>query len=138
MLVGAGGAIGATARFVQWLLANPLLTPTLVEFPWATFWVNVTGCLALGALCGYLEVRPGRPWMMPLLGTGLLGGFTTMSTVVLEGSAMIGADFPILALFYALATVIACLLAICLGLFAGERVTRRLEAADAEHHGGAA
>ncbi len=93
------------------------------------------GSLGLGALNGVLEVREGRPWMRPLLGTGLCGGFTTMSTVVLEGSAMIGADFPLLALLYAALTLALCLGAIVLGLLLGNRLgARGLEATD----GGAA
>ena len=73
--------------------------------------------------------------MRPLLGTGLCGGFTTMSTVVLGGSAMIGADFPLLALLYAALTLALCLGAIVLGLLLGNRLgARGLEATD----GGAA
>ena len=84
---------------------------------------------------GVLEVREGRPWMRPLLGTGLCGGFTTMSTVVLGGSAMIGADFPLLALLYAALTLALCLGAVVLGLLLGNRLgARGLEATD----GGAA
>ncbi|MBB5830462.1 fluoride efflux transporter FluC [Brachybacterium aquaticum] len=125
LLVAAGGALGAILRYTLTVLAPTVTTPTLVEVPWATLWVNVLGCLALGALNGSLEVRPGRPWMTPLLGTGLCGGFTTMSTVVLEGSAMIGANFPILALFYAAETVVLCLGAVALGLLIGRHLAAR-------------
>jgi CrcB protein len=125
LLVGAGGAVGAMLRFALTVLAPAVTTPTLVEVPWATLSVNVLGCLALGALNGALEVRAGRAWMHPLLGTGLCGGVTTMSTVVLEGSAMIGADFPLLALSYAGLTLVLGLAAVVAGLILGRRLAER-------------
>ncbi len=129
LLVAAGGALGAMLRFALMEIAPAVTTPTLVEVPWATLWTNVLGCLALGALNGALEVRPGRAWMQPLLGTGLCGGFTTMSTVVLEGSAMVGADFPIIALVYASLTIVLCLGAVTAGLVLARRIARRLPTA---------
>lgn len=135
LLVTAGGALGALLRFALMELAPAVTTPTLVEVPWATLWINVLGCLALGALNGVLEVRPGRAWMQPLLGTGLCGGFTTMSTVVLEGSAMVGADFPIIALGYAAMTIVLCLGAVTVGLLLARRIARPAPAVRAPRPG---
>ena len=134
LLVAVGGAIGSLLRFVLAVLAPTVSTPTLVELPWSTLWANVLGCLALGVLTGALEVRPGRPWMQPLLGTGLCGGFTTTSMAVLEGAAMIGADFPTQAFTYALLTVFVCLGAVVGGIFAGRRLAHRA-AARSDHAG---
>src|SRR5690625_1811535 len=125
LLVAAGGGLGAALRVIVAMSMPTVTTPTLVEVPWATLWVNLIGCLGLGTLVGVLEIRPGRPWMRPLLGTGLCGGFTSMSTVVLEGSAMIGAEFPIPALGYAVATVVLCLGAVLTGFVLGRRLARR-------------
>lgn len=129
LLVAAGGALGGFLRFTLSVLAPTVTTPTLVEVPWATFWVNLLGCLALGGLNGVLEVRSGRSWMQPLLGTGLCGGFTSFSAVVLEGSAMIGADFPLVALSYGAATVVLCLGGLILGLILGRRLAAPRELA---------
>lgn len=128
LLVAAGGALGGFLRFTLSVLAPTVTTPTLVEVPWATFWVNLLGCLALGGLYGALEVRSGRSWMRPLLGTGLCGGFTTFSAVVLEGSAMIGADFPLLALSYGAATLVLCLGGLILGMILGRRLAEPRDA----------
>lgn len=128
LLVAGGGAVGAMLRYVISLLFPTVTTPTLVELPWATFWVNLLGCLGLGLLTGVLEARPGRDWVQPLLGVGLCGGFTTMSTVVLEGSAMVGADFPLEAFGYALLTMVLCLVATVAGLLGGRRSARALDA----------
>lgn len=124
MLVMAGGTLGAMLRFALTVLSPTVTTPTLVELPWATLWVNLLGCLGLGLLNGVLEVRVSRPWLQPLLGTGLCGGFTSFSVVVLEGSAMIGADFPVLAMTYTVVTVVLCLSGIVLGLVGGRRLAR--------------
>ncbi len=124
LLVGIGGAVGGGLRYLIAVIAPTVTTPTLVEIPWATLWANVIGCLALGALTGVLEVRRAPAWTMPLLGTGLCGGFTTMSAVVVEGSAMLGADFPILALAYGMLTVSLSLGAVVLGLLVARRIAR--------------
>jgi fluoride exporter len=54
--------------------------------PWATFVVNVIGCLAIGALAG--SVASGRlslsPAMRTFLFVGVLGGFTTFSSFGLD------------------------------------------------------
>ncbi|WP_245822926.1 fluoride efflux transporter FluC [Brachybacterium avium] len=138
MLVMAGGTVGAMLRFALSMLSPTVTTPTLVELPWATLWVNLLGCLGLGLLNGVLEVRAPRPWLQPLLGTGLCGGFTSFSAVVLEGSAMIGADFPVLAMTYTAATIVLCLSGIVLGLLGGRRLARWQQARRAADEGGTA
>lgn len=126
-LVAAGGALGAVLRWTLALIEPTTATTTLIDVPWATFGANLLGCLGLGALSGALEVRPTRQrWLQPLLGPGVFGGFTTMSTLVMEGTAMMGAGFPYLAGVYALATLVLCLLACILGIAAGHRIARAL------------
>lgn len=131
LLVAAGGALGALLRYLLGAAMPSLATPTLVELPWATLLANTLGCLALGALAGVLEVRPGRPWMQPLLGTGLCGGFTTMSTAVLDGAAMMGADFAILAIIYASLSLLLSIGALVAGLLIARRLARPGEEASA-------
>ena len=127
VMVALGGGIGAILRWVLTLIEPTTATPTLIEIPWATLAVNVLGCLGLGALHGSLEVRDTQHrWLPPLLGPGFMGGFTTMSTLVMEGSAMIGAHFPTLALFYALGTLLLCLISTGLGILAGHSISRAL------------
>lgn len=136
LLVGAGGAIGAAARHLIAVLMPTISTPTLIELPRATLIVNVLGCLALGILTGLIEARPTLPrWVQPLVGTGVFGGFTTFSTVVLEGSAMMGADFPFLAFSYAAATIAGAILAAALGVLLGAMIGRRTAGSAAGSHG---
>jgi CrcB protein len=79
--VGAGGAIGAAARYGT-ALAMP---PRSGAYPVATFVVNVAGAVILGAVAalpaGWL---PAHELTKQAIGTGFCGGFTTFSTMTLE------------------------------------------------------
>lgn len=116
-VVAAGGAIGATARFG---LATAF--PHGADaFAWATFGTNVSGCLLIGALMVLVtEVWPGHRLLRPFLGVGVLGGFTTFSTYVVEAQQALAAGAPRLALAYLGGTLLAALVAV----FAGSAATR--------------
>jgi len=79
-LVGAGGALGALARGGIAALAPSLGWPELA----ATQAVNLAGAAALGVLVGVLEIRSPRSRWRAFLGVGMLGSFTTYSTLVGE------------------------------------------------------
>lgn len=121
-LVAAGGALGTLGRWVLSESMPVVLTSTLVAVPWPTVLANLLGCLLLGVLNGVLDVRPRSPrWLTPFLGVGVAGGFTTFSTVIFHGAAMIGANAPVLALVYATLTLVAGLGGVLLGFIAGRR-----------------
>jgi len=89
-------------------------------WPWGTFTVNVVGGLAMGALVALLA-RNGTTdttgWRL-LLGTGVLGGFTTFSAFSLETAMMIENNALLGAAGYAMASVVACVLAVFIGMAA--------------------
>jgi CrcB protein len=78
LVVGAGGFLGASARYALGGLVYRLASPS---FPWATLLVNVSGCFAIGLLAVLAGERgPVGPtgrlfWMV-----GVLGGYTTFSS----------------------------------------------------------
>lgn len=77
MLVGVGGAIGSVAR---WGVSEAMPADGTSEVPWATIVVNLFGTFVLGAMiAGALQTET-----LLLFGTGMLGGFTTMSTFGVE------------------------------------------------------
>lgn len=126
LLVACGGVAGGVLRELFTLLMPTIQTPTLIEVPRSTLLVNVLGCVGLGILTGLLEHQPDAPrWMRPLLGIGFLEGFTIYSGVVLEGSAMIGADFPALAFMYGAITVFGAIGGVLLGLGLAALLHRR-------------
>jgi fluoride exporter len=108
LLVMAGGALGAGARF----LAGRAVGAT--AFPYATLGVNVLGGLLMGLLAGSL-LRADAPWRL-FLGTGVLGGFTTFSTFSLETVQLAQGGAVGTAAAYALLSVAGSVLALLLGL----------------------
>ncbi|MEV4615202.1 fluoride efflux transporter CrcB [Kitasatospora sp. NPDC049258] len=105
--VAVGGAIGAVLRY-----GAALLWPTAPgAFPWTTLLVNAVGCAAIGVLL-VLLVESGagaHPLLRPLLGTGVLGGFTTFSTYAVDVQRLIDLHEPGRALAYLLGTLLAAL-----------------------------
>lgn len=79
--IALGGGLGSVARY----LVGAAVTVPEGHFPWATFLINVTGCFALGLLMVFvLDVWPPRRYVRPFLGIGVIGGYTTFSTVTIE------------------------------------------------------
>jgi fluoride exporter len=118
MLVAVGGAIGALARVG---LAQAFPTPDDV-FPWTTFAENVGGAFALALTLTLLAERfTGDPAVRLFLCTGALGAFTTYSTLATELVVRLTGADVLLAVIYAVASLLTGLLA----AFAGMRVARR-------------
>jgi CrcB protein len=88
-----------------------------LQFPWGTLFVNVVGSLLMGVLAGYYLARPGLDQQARLfLTTGVLGGFTTFSAFSLDTALLIERNQWLLALTYALASVILSIAALFIGL----------------------
>lgn len=73
--------VGAVARYV---LAGAVLRRTGRRWPWGTTVVNVSGALALGLLTGVHASGRLDPDAFTIVGAGLIGGFTTFSTWMVE------------------------------------------------------
>lgn len=108
LAVAVGGAAGAVLRH-----ALTGLGPDAGGFPWTTLGINVVGSFALGLLpvAGWVRSRPLLP---PLLGTGVLGGFTTLSAWSEETRALVASGELTLAGLYAVGTVAAAVAAVAL------------------------
>ena len=109
LMVAIGGAIGAVLRAV----VGEVVPAPPHEFPWPTFGVNVGGSALLAFLPALDAVRR-RPLLPPLLGTGVIGGFTTLSGWAQETHDLVDAGRPGVAATYALGTLVACLLVVAL------------------------
>jgi CrcB protein len=76
--VGLGGACGSIARYAIGLSIDQS------HFPWATLAINLSGAFVLGLFLtlglGYLPVA-----LMTPIAVGVIGGFTTFSTLMWEG-----------------------------------------------------
>jgi CrcB protein len=116
LLVAAGGGIGAALRHLANMLALRLLGP---GFPWATLFVNVAGCLAMGLLAGWLARRAGgsSAELRLFLATGILGGFTTFSAFSLDFATLWERGELLPAFGYVTASVVLSLAAVFAGLW---------------------
>jgi fluoride exporter len=113
-LVGAGGFIGALARYGMVATIHRQIPQT--GFPYGTLAVNLIGCLLIGLFSG---VVVSRPWVSPELRVfvvmGLLGGFTTFSTFGLDAFSLIRAESYVRSILYMGIHVVAGLFLVWLG-----------------------
>ena len=113
LFVGLAGAAGVLLRY------GIALAIGRQAFPWPTLAINVVGSLALGVLAGATFGRDQTPPLVPVLGTGLLGGFTTFSTFSVEAAQLLRDGRTGAAAAYVLVSVVGGLVAAALGFAAG-------------------
>jgi len=113
LAVGIGGFVGAVARYgISGLVYRYSRGP----FPAGTLVVNVLGCLVIGALMTLVEERQAlSPHTRMFLTIGLLGSFTTFSTVAFETFEMLRERDLMFAGLNVAANVIIGVLAVWLG-----------------------
>jgi CrcB protein len=115
LLAAAGGALGSAARYLVNIGAGRLLG---MGFPWGTLFVNIVGCLIMGALIGlgahrFAISNAARVFMM----TGILGGFTTFSAFSADFALLVERKSYTLATLYLTGSVALSLLAVFAGLY---------------------
>jgi CrcB protein len=117
--VFVGGALGTVSRYE--LDARHPIAPG--HFPWVTLLINLSGSFAIGLFVPLVDrVTPRAPLARPLLIVGLLGGWTTYSTLAVEATLLakngaIG-DFVL----YLAATVIGGAALVVAGTIVGRRL----------------
>jgi CrcB protein len=118
LIVFLGGGVGAAIRHGINIAGLRALGP---DFPYATFFINVTGSIVMGGAAAYFAFKGGatQHWRL-FLTTGVLGGYTTFSTFSLDAALLYERDQYVAAAIYVIGSVV---LAIA-GLFAGLAVVR--------------
>ena len=114
----AGGAVGTGVRYLVSIWAPRFLGP---GFPYGTLAVNVAGSFLLGAIMHLgLATQAISPTLRLVLGTGVMGGFTTYSTFNYETMQYFQDGAWAMGALNIAATLALCLVAGVLGL-AGAR-----------------
>ncbi len=107
VFVGAGGALGAMARY-----ALNIALQRGVNFPWGTLSANLLGCLIMGVVA---QLVASSEWfnnagIIPdhyrlLFAVGFCGSFTTLSALVLELHTMLQRNEIFASFLYLVASV---------------------------------
>ncbi len=115
LLVGAGGFVGANARYV---VAKWVGGAVEGRFPLGTFLINVSGSFLLGLLGALIAQKavPGADNLRLALGVGFLGAYTTFSTFEFETHALLEDGLWWTAVGNVLLSVFVGLVAVRLGI----------------------
>lgn len=120
LIVAAGGALGAAARYAVYLAAVALFG---AGFPVGTLAVNVVGSFAMGALVETMAtVWSASAQMRLFLAVGILGAFTTFSSFSLDVAVLYERGRLVACATYIVASVVLSIG----GIFAGMWLFRRL------------
>jgi CrcB protein len=108
--IAMAGGLGASLR----LIADGLVRSAAgTRLPWGTLLINILGSAGLGVLLG----SGAASQTLSIVGTGLLGGFTTFSTASFESAALILEGRWVGAASYAIGTLVLSVGAAALGYF---------------------
>ena len=116
--VSFGGAFGAIARYSL----NTLLAKSFAPFPFATFFINVTGSFLIGFLAIIFTEKftESENWRL-FLTVGFLGAYTTFSTFELETFELLREKQLVTAFFYVSASFIVGLFGVFSGVWYGRK-----------------
>jgi len=124
LLVFVGGTVGTAVRYLL-----TLSVPPIGGVPLITFLINVTGAFVLGWLLQSLALHGpdegARRDVRLFAGTGILGGYTTYSSLAADTDGLIAAQSVGLSILYATATIVVGAAASVAGIAAASAVARR-------------
>lgn len=114
LLIAMGAILGANARYWLGVWVGSRLG---ADFPYGTFFVNITGCLLIGLFFGFGETRFAISGELRLFFVvGFLGSYTTFSSFAYESANLLRSGNLWLAGLNLLLTLIVGLTAVVLGL----------------------
>jgi CrcB protein len=109
LLVGAGAAVGAPARYlVNRATHDVFVSRRQLGFPIGTLAANLAGSALLGWVLAAAQTGSLSRSAVALLGTGFCGAFTTYSTFAWETDSLVDEGARGLATLYVVASVIGC------------------------------
>lgn len=120
LLVSVGGGVGAALRFLlDGSVKARVAGSRSGAFPLGTLVINVTGSLVLGLLTGAGQAGTIPVAAVAVLGTGMMGGYTTFSTASVETVQLFRSARPGPAVLNGLGMLVVSVGAAALGLWLG-------------------
>jgi fluoride exporter len=113
--VAVGGAFGATARY---LLSISSLSTVFPNFPFPTFFINITGSFIIGFVLTKFEANET---VRLLLVTGFLGAYTTFSTFEFEAFQLTQTKQIFTAFLYVALSFALGFIGVALGIWLAKR-----------------
>ena len=109
-LIAMGGALGSVARY--WV-GSTVSGRIGTKFPYGTFVINLTACVAIGFEVTYFGKRAdlSAAWRY-LIPIGFIGAYSTFSTYEWETLSTVRSGAFLLAAFYAVGSLLCGLIAV--------------------------
>ena len=110
LFIALGGSLGSIARY--WV-GSTMSGRLGARFPYGTFVVNITACLAIGFVVTFfgerVQMNPAWRFLVPI---GFIGAYSTFSTYEWETLSTIRAGAFLLAAVYAVGSLLLGLIAV--------------------------
>lgn len=112
--IAIGGGFGSVLRYFTTIVVNKYFQST---FPYATFAINLIGCLLIGLCFGYFlkQNNISQDFKLFLI-TGICGGFTTFSAFSIENVQLLQNNQILTAFLYISLSIFLGLIATYAGL----------------------
>lgn len=124
LVIAAGGALGSLGR---WAVSEAVPHAT-DAVAWGTWLENVSGAFLLGLLMVLvLDYWPPHRYLRPFLAVGVLGGYTTFSTYMLDTRALLAAGREAAAGGYLAGTLLGGVAAVWVGIVVARAVVVGVE-----------
>lgn len=119
LAIACGGAFGAVARYGL----NLIFAKSFAPFPFATFFINITGSFLIGLLLVFFADKfPVSENFRLSIMVGFVGAFTTFSTFELEIFELVRERYFATAFLYLFLSVLVGFIGVLSGVWLAKRI----------------